>query len=68
MKSCKKLFVPEKVCYISFAEQPVSSLSSLEIVGYTLRGEQIIFDYDADGSVIGIELVAPNLKPCQVSK
>jgi uncharacterized protein YuzE len=31
----------------------------------TARGELLILDFDEERRVIGIELLAPNLKPCQ---
>jgi uncharacterized protein YuzE len=38
--------------------------SHTEHVGTSSRGEMVIFDYDVDGRILGIELVGDE-KPCQ---
>ena len=59
---CKIVGVGRDVCYIRFARTAVVVLSQPQRVK-TTRGEELVFDYDADGHVIGIELLGG--KPCQ---
>jgi uncharacterized protein YuzE len=63
MRHCHELPVSTNTCYIRFVETE-KVMNSAEI-GTTARGEMMIADLDANGRVIGIELVAPTLKPCQ---
>ena len=59
---CQKLSVAQQVCYLRFVEAKPSQSSELPY--QTARGEMLIADLDADGRIIGIELVGPG-KPCQ---
>ena len=59
--SCVKIRVPQAACYIRFSDE--RSARSAYIAD-TARDEMMVFDYDAEGRVIGIELVGPG-KPCQ---
>jgi len=58
---CVQIDVPAATCYLRFA---AGVPSHTERVGTTSRGEMVIFDYDVDGRIIGIELVGDE-KPCQ---
>ena len=59
---CQKIAVAREVCYIGFVRQQADH--SAELPYLTARGEIIIADFDADGRIIGIELVGSG-KPCQ---
>ena len=59
---CQKLSVAQQVCYLRFVEGKPSRSSELPY--QTARGEMLIADFDAEGRIIGIELVGPG-KPCQ---
>jgi uncharacterized protein YuzE len=59
---CQKLSVAQQVCYLRFVEGKPSQSSELPY--QTARGEMLIADFDAEGRIIGIELVGPG-KPCQ---
>jgi Protein of unknown function (DUF2283) len=61
---CQKIVVAEQVCYLKFVDgQPHHSD---QLPYHTARGEMLIADFDADGHIIGIELVGPGgQKPCQ---
>jgi uncharacterized protein YuzE len=61
MSSCVKVQVPPEACYVRFSH---GTISRSEQIGETARGEMMIVDYDADGRVLGIELVGAD-KPCQ---
>ena len=61
---CEKIAVAEQVCYIRFVEGKPDR--SDELPYETARGEMLIADFDANGKIIGIELVGPTgQKPCQ---
>ena len=61
---CQKIFVADQVCYLKFVEGKPHH--SGELLHRTARGETLIADFDADGKIIGIELVGPPWqKPCQ---
>jgi hypothetical protein len=59
---CKSVSVGRQVCYITFVEG--TPHHSDELTFHTARGEVLIADFDAEGRIMGIELVGPN-KPCQ---
>ena len=59
--SCQHLEVARKVCYLRFGNAPVANSGE---IGLTTRGEMMIADYNADGHIIGIELVGAG-RPCQ---
>jgi uncharacterized protein DUF2283 len=58
---CVHIEVPKQVCYLRFA---AGVPERTEYVGQSSRGEMVIFDYDAAGRILGIELVGDD-KPCQ---
>jgi hypothetical protein len=58
---CANIEVPPATCYLRFA---AGVPANTDYVGRSLRGEMVIFDYDADGRILGIELVGDD-KPCQ---
>ncbi len=61
---CQKIVVAEQICYLRFADGKPHY--SDELPHQTARGEMLIADFDADGRIIGIELVGPpGQKPCQ---
>jgi uncharacterized protein YuzE len=60
---CKQIHIPKNVCHIKFVSALVHHSDIKDI---TARGETIIFDYDKNNYVIGIELLS-NDKPCQRS-
>jgi uncharacterized protein YuzE len=61
---CQKIAVAEQVCYLKFTEGKVDHSDKLS--HETARGEMLIADFDADGRILGIELVGPpGQKPCQ---
>jgi len=61
---CEKIYVAEQVCYLRFVK--AKAHHSGELPYETARGEVLIADFDADGRIIGIELVGPaGQKPCQ---
>ncbi len=61
---CQKIAVAEPVCYLRFVEGKPDH--SDELPYETARGEMLIADFDANGKIIGIELVGPpGQKPCQ---
>ncbi len=65
MPNCHKITVAEQVCYLTFVEGKPDHSDELPYT--TARGETLIVDFDADGKIIGIELVGPaGQKPCQV--
>ena len=59
---CKSLSVAKDVCYVRFGGQSVSNSSNLPY--QTVRGEELILDFDSDGRIVGIELISSD-KPCQ---
>jgi uncharacterized protein YuzE len=62
--SCQQIVVAEQICYLRFADGKPDH--SDELPYQTVRGEVLIADLDADGRIIGIELVGPpGQKPCQ---
>jgi uncharacterized protein YuzE len=61
---CQKIAVDQQVCYLRFVEGKPDHCDELPYE--TARGELLIADFDADGKIIGIELVGPTgQKPCQ---
>jgi uncharacterized protein YuzE len=61
---CRTIAIAEEVCYLRFAEGQVHH--SGELSHETARGELLIADFDAEGRILGIELVGPpGQKPCQ---
>jgi uncharacterized protein YuzE len=61
---CEEIAVAEQVCYIRFVDGKPDH--SDELPYETARGEMLIADFDANGKIIGIELVGPTgQKPCQ---
>jgi Protein of unknown function (DUF2283) len=64
MAECQKIAVGEQVCYLRFVDEKPDH--SNELPYETARGEMLIADFDADGRIIGIELVGPpGQKACQ---
>jgi uncharacterized protein YuzE len=61
-KSCRSTIVAADVCYISFGKS--KTIDHSDEIGHSVRGELMIADFDADGHIIGIELVGRG-KPCQ---
>lgn len=59
---CQKVAVSREACYLRFADGKPDH--SDELPYETVRGEMLIADFDADGRILGIELVGPG-KPCQ---
>jgi hypothetical protein len=72
--SCHKIDVPDDVCMLRFAEY--KRLGKGTTYAYskhsyeTVRGEEMIVDFDKRGKVLGIELLSgPTAKkPCQGGK
>jgi uncharacterized protein YuzE len=63
-EQCQKITISQQVCYVRFVEGTPDHSDELPYV--TARGEMLIADFDADGKIIGIELVGPTgQKPCQ---
>jgi hypothetical protein len=60
---CHELQIPETTCYVRFSKS--GGIAGSTEIGTTSRGEKMIADVDAEGRVIGVELIAPELKPCQ---
>ena len=61
---CQAITVAEQVCYLKFVEGKPDHSNELPYT--TARGEMLIADFDADGKIIGFELVGPpGQKPCQ---
>jgi hypothetical protein len=65
---CHETFVPEHSCYVRFGTQKsvCGATTKYEVPKewfITSRDEQMIFDFDRKGRVIGIELLGN--KPCQ---
>ena len=60
---CEHLTVPKTTCYVTFGGNRREARS--KEIGVTTRGELIIVDYDQEDRIVGFELVAPGLKPCQ---
>lgn len=58
---CKRLKIPEEVCYIEFKKEKVSHSKD---IGSTNRKEMVIVDLNKKNQIIGIELVGDK-KPCQ---
>jgi len=74
---CKRIDVAKEVCYIKF--NPLKHLDGKKldevmevkrvilIAAETVRGETLALDVNAGGEIVGIELIAPGMKPCQPS-
>jgi uncharacterized protein YuzE len=60
--SCTKVTIDPAACYLQLADAKTVTSEVLEFG--TARGETMILDFDADGRVIGIELIGAG-KPCQ---
>lgn len=61
---CQKIEVATSVCYLRFVDGRPDH--SGELPFETARGGVLIADFDANGKIIGIELVGPaGQKPCQ---
>ena len=61
---CQKIDIPAQVCYLRFRKGKPDHSAHLDYV--TARREMLIADFDAEGRIIGIELVGPpGQKPCQ---
>ena len=61
---CQQMNIAEHVCYLRFVDaKPVHS----DMLPYrTARDEMLVLDFDAEGRILGIELVGPDgQKPCQ---
>ena len=74
---CKRTYVKKESCYVKFTNKKVKDLYStntlkLDELGdcWTVRDEQMIFDVDKKGRVIGIELLGNKTcrKSCQNSR
>lgn len=63
MMTCQQLHLDKAICYVRFA--PGKVVHTVAINRETARGEMLLIDLDAQGQVVGIDLVAPALKPCQ---
>ena len=77
--ACKRIEIPKDCCYVRFCKgKPVRirgktvkvnevQVFSSSDIGYTVRGEQMIADFDEEGNIIGIELLSSKKakKPCQ---
>lgn len=69
-KDCVRVAVPKSACYLRFAdsdEEFVNEYKGSEDVGFTVRGEKVIIDYDVEGMIQGIELLGSDeaVKNCQ---
>lgn len=62
MPGCLEIEVDRDVCYVRFGHLKEPSRRTRDL-GLTVRGETIIADIDADGRIVGLELVGG--KPCQ---
>ncbi|MQA29448.1 MAG: DUF2442 domain-containing protein [Luteitalea sp.] len=62
--ACRETQIDEGCCHGRFGAAPTAGIRSREI-GRTVRGELVIADVDADGHIVGIELVGGPPKPCQ---
>lgn len=63
-RGCVRIAVRRDCCYVAFGRRTAVVVGS-EGIGKTCRGETMIADFDADGHVIGIELLGA--KPCQMA-
>jgi uncharacterized protein YuzE len=63
--TCKILSIDKDVCYIEFSSQRNAHAS--KVMGVSVRGEDVILDYDKKGKIMGIELIGSKKarKPCQ---
>lgn len=66
--ACVETQITEDCCYVRFGDWPQGPAArrSREL-GRTVRGERLIADVDAEGHIIGLELVGGTLKPCQTA-
>lgn len=60
--TCQQIAVPATACYVRFAD--TASVGSAMLEYQSARGERLIADFDAEGRIIGIELLGAG-KPCQ---
>ena len=63
---CIETPIPENSCYVRFGPAPARGMTSGQI-GTTVRGERVIADFDAEGRIIGLELIGGPAKPCQLT-
>jgi hypothetical protein len=64
---CLKLRVPNDACNLLFGDDAAvrtTRQSSVERLGYTVRGEELLAHYDENGRIIEIDLLSDD-KPCQ---
>lgn len=62
---CVRLEVGDDVCYLGFDFDVTRGRSvRTKDIGRTVRGEMVLVDFNANGEILGIELVG-GLKPCQ---
>lgn len=62
MSKCKHISIDKEVCYVRFGEGEIHNSGGEPWI--TVAGDLMVFDFDKDGKVIGIELLSNN-KPCQ---
>lgn len=60
---CLKVGVPAEACHVRFGQRTAVVHHSSLLEWRTVRGDQMILDFDANGRVLGIELIGN--KPCQ---
>jgi len=67
MSKCNRIEVPKDCCFISFGK---SDYKHSDADFSTIRGEQLIIDFDSNGLVTAIELLSSKeaKKPCQSSE
>ena len=61
---CLKVGVPKEACYLRFGQRTAVVAKSELLERCTIRGDMLVLDLDADGLVLGIEIVGAN-QPCQ---
>lgn len=67
---CNKVDLPSNSCYIRFSPQTghsvdINVVKAVILQLETVRGETLALDLNKAGAIVGIELFAPGLKPCQ---
>ena len=60
-QECRTVNVPIDACSLMFE---TGRVANSDIIGHTARGKLVVADYDADGRILGLELVGEG-KPCQ---
>lgn len=63
-RGCVRVTVHRDCCYVAFGQRTAVVVGS-EKVGTSCRGETMVADFDADGRILGIELIGA--KPCQMA-